>query len=297
MLPPLRLPPLPPQAEEPGPHPGTQFVVDLLGSDPVNGERASAVLLADKNRAALDFPRVWGRPSGHDEWVPLHPAHPTGTRFSHLALCWDLTARPGEDAPALARDLGTLVAVAAGLAHSLGQVARARDTPEQAAIRALGLRALRERFGRSVEVRLVPPGRPFAARQVWRAAYALGLRWGDLDLFHWRDAPTGRVLFTLSALGQPGYFLPERAAEGQGVAGIALGFELPRCPAPVDVFERMVVALDFLRQRLNGHPVTSDGRELDADCLDEERDALEGIVADMAHAGLAPGSPEAIRFF
>jgi hypothetical protein len=48
---------------------------------------------------------------------------------------------------------------------------------------------------------------------------------------------------------------------------------------------------------LNGHPVTSDGRELDADCLDEERDALEGIVADMAHAGLAPGSPEAIRFF
>ncbi|MBC8101706.1 MAG: hypothetical protein H7Z41_03865, partial [Cytophagales bacterium] len=150
---------------------------------------------------------------------------------------------------------------------------------------------------RAVEMRLTPQGRAFSSRQVWRAAYALGLTWGEMDLLHWYDSLSGAKRFTLSSLGQPGYFLPERAAEGEGIPGIALGFELPTAPSPLATYDRMAVALGYLRHRLGGFPVTTNGAELDADRLDEDRESLREAVEEMARSGIAPGSPEAARYF
>jgi cell division protein ZipA len=297
LLPPLTLPREPPHARSArseGPHPGREFVVDLVGAEAAEAERALRVVSTER-RAVLHFPRFWGRPAGRDTWTLVEQAHPA-TRYGALALCWDLSALLS-DGPDAARDLGAYAAGAAQLATELGRTAAPRETPEEGARRAGRLLALRERFGRSVEMRLMPTGRAFPARDVWRAAYALGLEWGDLDLFHWHDPASGRRLFTLSAVGQPGYFVPERAAEGEGINGIALGFELPYSPAPLPVFDRMAVALAYLRQKLGGRPTTTGGRELDADRLDEARDALAETVAEMASAGMAPGSPEAAGFF
>lgn len=295
LLPPLSLPPAAP-APPPGPRPATQFVVDLLGTNAVTGERVAA-LLTTRARADLGFPKVWGRPAGRDGWTRPEYA-PLGSLFGTLALCWDLTG-PGllSEGPELARDLGARFAGAARLATDLGRTAEARESPEAGAARAARLGDLRERFGRSVEMRLVPDGRPFPARAVWRAALLLGLRWGDLDLFHGYDASGQTQLFTLSALGAPGYFLPEHAAQGASVAGVGLSFDLPASPAPLAVFDRMALALAFLRQQLGGRPVTSAGADLDADCLETERDALEGMVSEMARANVAPGSPEAALLF
>ncbi len=294
-LAPFSLPPVP--APPPlGPQPATQFVVDLLGANAVTGERVAALLTA-KARTDLGFPKVWGRTPGGDEWTRFADALPDDL-FGTLALCWDLTG-PGllSDGSELARDLGARFARAARLATDLGRTADPRESPEAGAARAARLADLRERFGRSVEMRLVPASRPFPARQVWRAAHSLGLRWGEQDLFHWYDA-TGRTrLFTLSGLGAPGYLLPEHAAEGGSVAGLGLSFDLPASPTPVAVFDRMALALAFLRQKLGGRPVTNWGADLDADRLEAERDSLEEVVAEMARANIAPGSPEAARLF
>jgi cell division protein ZipA len=303
LLPPVALPDPPAPAAvhpagglAPGPHPATEFVIDLLGAAPVSAERTLGVITWVR-RAALGFPRLWGHLPGPERWVA--PEEVAGeTALTALVLCRDLTGLLSEGTEA-ARELGALAAAAASFASALGRTAAPRDTPEAGARRAALLLSLRARFGRSVEMRLMPAGRPFPARNVWRAAYALGLRWGDLDLFHWHGAlpADARPLFTLSAVGQPGFFLPERAAEGEGVNGIALGFELPRSPAPLEVYDRMALALAFLRQKLGGHPTTAGGRELDGDRLDEERDDLATLVADMAAAGIAPGSPESARLF
>jgi cell division protein ZipA len=163
------------------------------------------------------------------------------------------------------------------------------DAPPSAAQRA--------RLSRSVELRLMADGAPFAARAIWRALMALGLRWGDLDLFHWHDPNTARRIFSVHAAGQPGYFLPERAAEGERIAGIVLFFEPPLCPAPEAALERLALTVAHLRETLGGIPLAGDGTPLDSERLDTERARLARQVDALDALGLWPGSAAAARWF
>jgi len=172
-----------------------------------------------------------------------------------------------------------------------------REDPVEAVHRATQLSELRQRFGYSVELRLMPQGRSFPARTVWQTAYSLGFIWGDMDLFHWHDSVSGQRLFSLSTVGHPGYFLPERAAEGEGTQGIALSFALPHNPDPLATYDRMGIALAHFRKQLGGFPRTPTGLELDADQLWSDRDLLAIAVQEMSRAGLPPGSPEALKVF
>lgn len=301
LLPPIRLPErdAPPEAAQ-GPNPATEFLLDLRAP---SGTVSPADILSAfpaPVRAALDFPRLWAQrtmPGGAAVWQPVEEIDPAA-RFANLTLAWELTTLVGEESGELARHLSHLVVAASRAALPLGlSQASAREEAREAARRTLRLREIREKYARAVEMRLIPAGRSFPSRDVWRGAYSLGLQWGDMDLLHWDDPATGTRLFTVSGAGQPGYFLPERAAEGEGVAGIALAFELPFSPAPLVVYDRMAVALSYFRQRLGGRPTARDGAELDADRLYDDRDALEEAIAEMARAGIAPGSAEAARFF
>ncbi len=302
-LPPITLAPASPGASVPdGPNPSLEFIVELrrAASGAVLLAREAQAIWSGDIRARLDFPRVWAETTGRGGatvWILLHETAPD-TRINALAACWELTGLLTLTPQDTVRELRRYARDADAVAQALQMTAQEQVAPDEAAVRAGRLLALRRRFGRGVEMRLIPTRAPFAARDVWRAAYSLGLEWGDLDLFHWRHAPTGARLFTLSALGQPGYFLPERAAEGQRIAaGIAVGFELPTCPAPLDVYDRLALALLYLQEKLSGRPAAPDGADLDADRLDEGRDALAKAVDEMKQAGIAPGSLEAARFF
>lgn len=297
LLPPLALEEISPVAKEDpdAPRPATQFVVDLAGQVAVSRDAVAAVF-PPPTRAAMDFPTIVGRLVRTPLWVTLANAN-ENARFAEVALCWDLASLLAGDTAETARDLARFVIEAGRAAPLIGRTAAGREAPHHAAQRAAPLRALKERFARSVELRLLPVGAPFPARRVWRAAYALGLEWGKGDLLHWHEARTQQRLFTLSALGAHGTFVPERAAEGEAVSGLALGFELPFSPDPVGVFDRVAVALAFLRETLGGRPALASNDELDGDRLDELRSEITEMISEMVRAGIAPGSLAAARFF
>lgn len=173
---------------------------------------------------------------------------------------------------------------------------RAPESPVESRLAPSERDRLRRRFARAVELPLAAH-RPFPARDIWRAALSLGFVWGNLDLFHFRDADSGDSLFTLHGLGGSGAFLPERAAEGAAVAGVVLALEVPLSPDPVAVFDRMALALAALRERLGGRPVARDGSELDGQGLDALRAEVEDAVAVLTIAGVRPGSPAARQAF
>ena len=293
LLPPLVLPPpAPPIAE--GPYPLTEFIVDLTGIEGATAEQAQAIF-APQRRVGLGLAHGWAVRAGNDSrWRPLEEIE-EGSRIAHLALTWELSGLFTEGNEAI-EELARYTIQANALASRLGGRAEPRETPAHAAARAAALIALKTRFARTVEMRLAPQNRAFPARAVWRTVYALGLEWGTHDLFHWFGG-TEFSLFTVSGLGHPTRFLPERAAEGEGAAGLSLSFELPLCPAPLDVYDRMAIALSSLRQRLGGRPLTPHGAELDSERLDNDRAALESAVHEMSRAGIAPGTPAARRFF
>ena len=287
-----------------GPQPATQLVIDLPPS--IESIRHISNLTAQKfftyvfppaKRAGLGFVRFWATTSTGGIWQAVETLAPDTVLGGTIALCWELTALPASDEAALAHEIDELLGIVGERTAFMSRFPAPRTSLAETVDRAGRLIALQTRFARSVEMRLLPTGRRFGARDVWRAAYALGLEWGDFDLFHWRNATPPRSLFTLAATGQPGYFLPERAAEGETIPGLILSFELPSNPAPLETFDRMAVALAYLRQTLGGRPTAPDGAEYDSERLDTDRDSLARAVAEMTHLGLAPGSDAAVRFF
>ena len=261
-------------------------------------------------RAALDFPRVLAhipsRSGGDNERILPLDAAPETARVRAVTLTWSLPdlISIADERDAVA-DLRRFIAGAGQIGTDAGMVVTAQQDPGDAARHAARLHSLLRVSGGQNELRLVPVSGSFLSRDVWRAAYSLGLAWGNMDLFHWHGGSKVSVngggdtasRFRILSTGTPPYFLPERAAEGERVPGMILEYDLPREPDPVAVFDRMAVALSYLRGVLGGHPVTNAGAELDADRLDEQRDALANAVRAMTDAGIAPGSDAARRFF
>lgn len=294
LLPPVPLvPPFPPLPV--GPQPATDFVIDFVGFSPTAFAMVQS-LFHPAQRSDLGFVHLWVQEERSPKrWVPLSFEQAQG-RVTAIALSWELAALLTEGTDAI-QELAGYVLRAGERASRLFCSAVPRVLPEEAGNRAGRLIAMKTRFSRTIEMRLLPMGRAFPARSVWRNAYSLGLRWGEMDLFYWHDPKTNLPLFLLNSVGHPGYFLPERAAEGEGTPGIALSFELARCPMPLETYDRMSIALAYLRQHLGGFPRTAEGAELDADRLYEDRDALASDIQEMSRLEIAPGSPAAIRFF
>lgn len=290
LMPTVTIPP-PPKPLPPGPHPGTSLLADLAAPEPITREVLELAL------TDLDFGggTLWG--FQHGEWLPLSRERGLPRpSYQALTLAWDLLALPGGSLAELSSAGSQALAIAHTLAERLGVHVTRSDSPPEAARRAASLVLLKQRFARSVELRLLAPGTPFFSRPVWRAAYSLGFGWGHLDLLHWPAVPQ-RPLITLTSLGKPGYFLPERAAEGESLPGLALSFELPACPAPLETFDAMALALASLREQLGGRPTDSTGRELDSERLEAERTQIAAAVAQLEAAGIKTGSAEALIFF
>ena len=257
-------------------------------------------------KAALGFPKIWVQVNSN--WEPLTgelPRDKAGrlAKVVGIALSWELSAllsaRAADEAQELARNLKAAQSRVAPHAWTLIST----ETPETAAHRAQRLMKWKARFSQSVELRLVPQKTPFWSQTVWRCAYAVGMEWtqpfgGEARTrFVWPAQAVGVPRFFVGTHEAHGLLTPEKASGRETVPGLVFYFELPSSPAPLEIFDRMVLALHYFAQMLNGRAVTRSGAELDGEALDTLREQLEKTVQEMSDLGLAPGSPEAARFF
>ncbi len=170
--------------------------------------------------------------------------------------------------------------------------------PQDAFERAQYLSTLNERFDRSVAVRLTAPqGKRFSGRAIWDVMLCLGLRWGDMDCFHWQNPSEfgDDFFFSVWTSSQPGYFLPEEvAADRVNVEDLVFGYSIPRNADPVTVYERMVRAVEYTQKRLGGSITREDGRPLDAEATLKE---IRSITDELSKLGFKPGSHNALRQF
>jgi hypothetical protein len=98
------------------------------------------------------------------------------------------------------------------------------------------------------------PGHRFDGQKVWRLLHGLGLRWGDLDQFQWRD-PTDQTDYLFWAEvddGQLGYALPEEIAAGrQHFNSVQFVFNIARTPHPAHVLQEMARAAEVFAKQLD----------------------------------------------
>ena len=170
--------------------------------------------------------------------------------------------------------------------------------PEEAARRARWLRELKSRMDYSPTVILhAPKGKRFEGRDIWDVMLCLGLKWGDMDLFHWENkgGPGDDAFFSVWTSTSPGYFFPEAIAAGKvRVEDLVFGFSAARCSQPSRVFESMVRAVQYTQKRLGGTIADESGSDAG---LGKIREKIRSVEQELESKGFTPGGESALRLF
>jgi cell division protein ZipA len=164
--------------------------------------------------------------------------------------------------------------------------------------RAAHLRDVHQRLDHTAGLLLAAPdGQRFDGRKVWDVLSSLGLEWGDMDCFHWKNEGGigDDAFFSVSTSTSPGYFLPEDVIAGRvQVEDLVFQFSVPRTHAPVDVFDAMARAAGYAQKRLGGTLYDEDG---DPAKVDAVRAKVDRAAQELTAAGFVPGSGPALQLF
>lgn len=242
---------------------------------------------------------IYGRDIKNGRWTFLISADGP-EQVDSLQFAWPYFATWSEQQQAMTPEAfrERLDAVKRTLSSVVPAEVRSSITPRDAAARAVSLSTLTEQLDQEVNIRLISAaGKPFHGREVWDVMLSLGLRWGDMDCFHWEN-PSGvgdDYFFSVWTSTAPGYFLPEVIATGDvAYEDLIFGFSISRTADPVVVFERMITAVRYAQKRLGGAVLMIDGQPLDESAV---RRKIEESVAQLTASGFKPGSDNALRQF
>ncbi len=242
---------------------------------------------------------IYGLDASTGHWTFLISADGP-ERVSGLQFAWTYYSSWSDDQELASPEMyrSRLAAVESGLAELTPTKVSAEVKPEEAFKKAQYLSTLNERFDRSVAIRLVAPaGKRYSGKELWDVMLCLGLRWGDMDCFHWQS-PSGYgddFFFSVWTSTQPGYFLPEEVAAGRvQVEDLIFGYSIPRSGDPVAVFTGMVKAVEYAQRRLGGTITGQDDRPLDSAATLKE---IQLIAEELTKLGFKPGSDNALRQF
>ncbi|MEZ5942138.1 MAG: cell division protein ZipA C-terminal FtsZ-binding domain-containing protein [Planctomycetaceae bacterium] len=171
--------------------------------------------------------------------------------------------------------------------------------PEDAEERSRFLSTIEDRFGADVTLCVqAPAGKTFDGREIWDVMLCLGLQWGDMDCFHWRnESGVGDdFFFSVWTTTPPGYFLPEDVASNNvHVTDLVFSYSLPRCAAPGQVFDSMYAATQYVQKRLGGTVTDGAGNRIfNAELHKAE---IEERTRELNELGFKPGSEAALSFF
>ena len=112
--------------------------------------------------------------------------------------------------------------------------------------------ALRDDVERKIVViNLVGRGGAFAGPAIEKACDDAGLELGDMSIYHHRDEHSGRVLFSMASMVEPGIF-PADGMARFSTPGLSIFTQLPGARDGVEIFEAMLGTANRLASLLNG---------------------------------------------
>jgi len=282
------------------PDPKVNWVVDVTFAKA--GKLEKAVLLGgfdEKWMLKTGEPEMYGKGAADGHWTFVR-AGDSPDLYTELAFAWRLLD-DSEDSvkPVTATDLASYLKALNNRVSVLGDPdLKLSASPEAAVETARRLAELKTSCDRQAIVVLkAPPNSQFEGRKIWDVMMSLGLKWGDMDIFHWaNDSDNGDdSFFSVWTSSPPGYFLPEHiAADRVQTADLVLGFSIPRSAAPQFVFASMVKAAEYARQCLGGELLDRNGRSLDVSATQKE---ISEIEQRLNAAGFPPGVDSTLYIF
>lgn len=216
-------------------------------------------------REKYDYPELYGYSPEEKRWTYVN-AGGVPDLYSGLQLAWKLRSLDNDE-PIASDRLGIFLAAAKQAGGKLQVTGmRPASSPEDAARQSARLLDLVESCDFHPAVVLKARSESgFDGRAIWDVMLSLGLRWGDMDLFHWENPgiPGDDHLFSVWTSTPPGYFFPEEIAAGRiHTSDLVFGFSVPRTWQPDVVVESMLRAVHYAEHRLDGHVLDANGTDL-----------------------------------
>lgn len=280
------------------PNPVVEWVVSAKIRKPVDAKTIAKKFGQDWRRKYGGL-TIFGRDTATGRWTYLVSADGPN-QVDGLQFAWSYYPAWSADAEVVPPEVyqARIKAIEHELSSLTTAVVQAEIEPGDAHNRSKTLSRIGAELDRSVLVRLVAPrGKKFAGREIWDVMLCLGLRWGDMDCFHWDNSTGigGDYHFDVWTSTAPGYFLPEQvAADLVNVEDLVFGFSIPRSADPGAVFESMMRAVRYSQERLGGTIQGEDGRPLNEGAVAEE---INAIAQQLTQNGFPPGSDSALQQF
>lgn len=243
-------------------------------------------------------PTLYGFDPKTKRWTYVFSAD-SPSHFTSLKLAWDYYTSWNEAPLATEQNYKSrLDAVKTQLSPFHPTSVSATKAPADAAIRAKDLKSAHSKLSQDAFILLqAPSDAHFDGRDIWDTMLCLGLRWGDMDLFHWNNHGTtgDDAYFSVWTSTSPGYFFPELiAADKVKTADLAFGFSIPRSADPEKIFKSMYEAAQYSQKRLGGTLIGKDGAPLD---FDRENEHLLSVVRELNELGFKPGQSNTLHLF
>lgn len=171
------------------------------------------------------------------------------------------------------------------------------ESIEDAILKAKKLVSLYQEFNFDAIIILQAKNK-FKGMEFWDALLSVGLKWGNMDLFHWNNYESdfgNDQHFSVWTSTNPGFFFPEEIKNGNmNPENLIFGFSVPRSADPINIQKVMIEVVKYCKKRLGGEILDSNGNK-----FNEEKETLHMIefVNKMKGKGLIPGSEDALRMF
>jgi len=102
-----------------------------------------------------------------------------------------------------------------------------------------------------IVIHVVAQDGDFAGPAIEKACRANDLVLGDMSIYHRYDGSSGRVLFSMASMVEPGSF-PAGAMDGFGSPGLSLFTQLPGVRDGVEIYDEMLATANRLAALLHG---------------------------------------------
>ncbi len=286
----IALPSLPPRALRDGPLPRVQFTVELVGQ---YTSRAPSVapLLSQPWHSNLGQPQVFVLRPGDSDWIRLIPNQ--NEEYDSILLAWDYVSDQGQLS---FNSASHLLNMAESFANQIGRKAVSLTDIALVEDIAKSLRQIESELDTGLSVGVVG-GMAVFERDLWILCSGLGLSFSPTGSFDWLVPQHPHPVLSVTPIGSTESFSLANVQAGLSHQGVSIGFRLATCPAATVAAEGVFRVADVIAQAIHGTVFDDSQRSLTPHIRAEIKRDLDTAITFLSKAGLAPGSPEALKIF
>ncbi|MEE8388258.1 MAG: cell division protein ZipA C-terminal FtsZ-binding domain-containing protein [Acidiferrobacterales bacterium] len=267
------------------------FTISLPGKKTISHNRALG--LFKQNEYMLEKPRaIYGLRHVTRVWTNLE-TDPDTTEYDDLMLALQMVDGSGAVGES---ELNTFVQMGLTFGDQFKRRTLFSLDVDEAIMVAEGLDAFCKQHDVIASVNVVansPVG--FPGNTIAAVANDMGLRFGEMDIFH-RCDDRGQLEYSMANLFQPGGFDRENLEKFR-TKGITFFLQVPCVLECVTVFSDMVTVAKQLADRMGGRVVDQDMKSLTDSGANTISAQIELIASDMRKRGIPPGAEAALRLF